>query len=135
MKHLFLDLMLAIGFATNAQVSGDLYYMGEGDGLFAFMLSEPQDSFYHMYNSDIKVRNEMRSYLIDVAYGFDVADGPWSFTLPDSGAEVKGELFLTVSETYVMFDFYIDEIKYPDGTIYHREGIVHPKPVRNLNKF
>jgi len=132
MKHLFLALMLAIGFATNAQVSGDLYYMGEGDGLFAFILSEPQDSFYHMYNADPETRNELRSYLIDVAYGFDVVDGPWSFTL-DSGAIVKGELFLRISDEYVMFDFFVDEIQYPDSTIYRRNTV--PKPVRNLNKF
>jgi hypothetical protein len=133
MKHLFLALMLAISFIANSQVNGDLYFMGEGDGLFAFILNEPQDSFYHVFNSDFGSRDELGSYLVNLTYGFDVVDGPWSLTLPSSGAMVSGELFLTIDETYVIFDFYVDEIKYPDGTLYHRGTFL--KPVRNLNKF
>lgn len=134
MRHLMLALlMLVMGFNSNAQVSSETYFMGEGDGMFAFALSEPQDSFYHIYNSPFNVRRELSLYLLDVAYGYDVVDGIWNVHLAESGCNVVGEVFLTTAESYVIFDFYVDEVIYPDGTVYRRR--TYEKPTRDLTKF
>lgn len=134
MKHLLLALlMLVMGFNSNAQVSSETYLMGEGDGMFAFTLSEPQDTFFQMYNSPPGIRNELRLLLLDIAYGYDVKDGTWCFHLEENNCDVIGEVFLTTDTTYVIFDFYVDQVMYSDGLIARRTTF--KKPTRNLNKL
>ena len=133
MKHLLLALlMLVMGFNSNAQVSSETYLMGEGDGMFAFTMSEPQDTFFQMYNSPPGIRNELRLLLLDVAYGYEVVDGIWHFHLMESNCNVVGEVFLEKGDSYVIFDFYVDEVTYSDGSIFRRTTF--KKPTRNLNK-
>lgn len=134
MKHLLLALlMLVMGFNSNAQVSSETYLMGEGDGMFAFTLSEPQDTFFQMYNSPPSIRNELRLLLLDLAYGYNVKDGTWYLHLTENNCDVVGEVFLTTDTTYVIFDFYVDQVIYSDGSISRRTTF--QKPTRNLNKL
>ena len=93
MKHLFLALLLVIGFGTKAQV----------DGLFAFTLDSYQDTLFSMYNVAPDVRDELKSYLLETVHGYDVTDGIWIIDLPNSNSKVLGDLFLTVTEKYVLF--------------------------------
>lgn len=123
MKHLFLALLLAIGFATSAQV----------DGMFAFTLDGEQDTVFSMYNVSPDVRDELKDYLLEVAYGYDIVDGVWLINLSNSKSKILGELFLVTTQTCVLFDFYVDEVKYSDGTIYHAERF--KKPLRVLNEY
>jgi len=123
MKHLFLALLLAIGFATSAQV----------DGMFAFTLDGEQDTIFSMYNVSPDVRDELKDYLIKVTHGYNIVDGVWLIDLPNSNSKILGDLFLTITEKCVLFDFYVDEVKYSDGTIYHAERFA--KPLRVLNKY
>jgi hypothetical protein len=123
MKHLFLALMLTIGFDTSAQV----------DGMFAFTLDSAQDTVFSMYNVSPDVRDELKDYLIEAIHGYNVVDGAWVIDLPNSNSKVLGDLFLTETHNYVLFDFYVDEIKYSDGTTYHAERFA--KPLRILNKY
>ena len=115
--------MLAIGFAANAQV----------DGMFAFTLDSAQDTVFSMYNVSPDVRDELKDYLIEAIHGYNVVDGAWVIDLPNSNSKVLGDLFLTETHNYVLFDFYVDEIKYLDGTSYHAERFA--KPLRILNKY
>lgn len=134
MKHLLLALlMLVMGFNSNAQVSSETYLMGEGDGMFAFTMSEPQDTFFQMYNSPPGIRNELRLLLLDIAYGYDVKDGAWYLHLTESNCDVVGEVFLTIGDTYVIFDFYVDQVTYSNGLVSRRTTF--QKPTRNLNKL
>lgn len=135
MKHLMLALlMLVMGFNSHSQVDSETILLGEGDGLFAFTLAEPQDSFYHVYNSPPDIRGELRYYLFDVAYGYDVVDGVWKLHLAESGCDVVGEVFLTIEPSFVIFDFYVDEVIYPNGNVYRRR--MYEKPLRkDLKKF
>lgn len=134
MKHLMLALlMLVMGFNSDAQVDSETYLMGEGDGMFAFTLAAPQDSFFQMYNSPPGIRNELRLYLLDVAYGYNVVDGIWNIHLAESNCDVVGEVFLTIEESYVIFNFYVDEVIYADGFVYRRRTF--KKPTRDLTKF
>ena len=134
MKHLLLALlMLVMGFNSNAQVSSETYLMGEGDGMFAFTMSEPQDTFFQMYNSPPGIRNELRLLLLDMAYGYDVKDGAWYLHLTESNCDVVGEVFLTIGDTYVIFDFYVDQVTYSDGLVSCRTTF--QKHTRNLKKF
>jgi hypothetical protein len=123
MKHLLLALMLTIGFAASAQV----------DGMFAFTLDEEQDIVFSMYNASPDIRNELKDYLMEAIQGYEVVDGIWIIDLPNSNSKVLGDLFLTETQTCVLFDFYVDEIKYSDGTSYRAERFI--KPLRILNKY
>jgi len=123
MKHLLLALMLTIGFAASAQV----------DGMFAFTLDGEQDVIFSMYNVSPDIRNELKDYLMETIQGYEVVDGVWIIDLPNSNSKVLGDLFLTKTQTCVLFDFYVDEIKYPDGTSYRAERFI--KPLRILNKY
>jgi hypothetical protein len=123
MKHLLLALMLTIGFAASAQV----------DGMFAFTLDGEQDVIFSMYNASPDVRNELKDYLMEAIQGYEVVDGIWIIDLPNSNSKVLGDLFLTETHNCVLFDFYVDEIKYSDGTTYHAERFI--KPLRILNKY
>ena len=123
MKHLLLALMLTIGFAASAQV----------DGMFAFTIDEEQDIVFSMYNASPDIRNELKDYLMEAIQGYEVVDGVWIINLPNSNSKVLGDLFLTKTQTCVLFDFYVDEIKYPDGTSYRAERFI--KPLRILNKY
>jgi hypothetical protein len=123
MKHLLLALMLTIGFAASAQV----------DGMFAFTLDGEQDVIFSMYNVSPDVRNELKDYLMEAIQGYEVVDGIWIINLPNSNSKVLGDLFLTETHNCVLFDFYVDEIKYSDGTTYHAERFA--KPLRILNKY
>jgi hypothetical protein len=123
MKHLLLALMLTIGFAASAQV----------DGMFAFTLDEEQDIVFSMYNASPDIRNELKDYLMEAIQGYEVVDGIWIIDLPNSNSKVLGDLFLTETQTCVLFDFYVDEVKYSDGTTYHDERFI--KPLRILNKY
>ena len=123
MKHLLLALMLTIGFAASAQV----------DGMFAFTLDGEQDIVFSMYNASPDIRNELKDYLMEAIQGYEVVDGVWIIDLPNSNSKVLGDLFLTETHNCVLFDFYVDEIKYSDGTTYHAERFA--KPLRILNKY
>ena len=123
MKHLLLALMLTIGFAASAQV----------DGMFAFTLDEEQDIVFSMYNASPDIRNELKDYLMEAIQGYEVVDGIWIIDLPNSNSKVLGDLFLTETHNCVLFDFYVDEIKYSDGTSYHAKRFA--KPLRILNKY
>jgi hypothetical protein len=115
--------MLTIGFDTSAQV----------DGMFAFTLDGEQDVIFSMYNASPDVRNELKDYLMEAIQGYEVVDGIWIIDLPNSNSKVLGDLFLTKTQTCVLFDFYVDEVKYSDGTTYHAERFT--KPLRILNKY
>ena len=123
MKHLLLALMLAIGFDTSAQV----------DGMFAFSLDSNQDTVYSMYNASPDIRDELKNHLLEMFHGYELTDGVWIINLPNSNSKVLGDLFLTETQTCVLFDFYVDEVKYSDGTTYQAERFT--KPLRTLNKY
>jgi hypothetical protein len=123
MKHLFLALMLTIGFDTSAQV----------DGMFAFSLDSSQDTVYSMYNASPDIRDELKDHLLEMFHGYELTDGAWIIDLPNSNSKILGDLFLTETQTCVLFDFYVDEVKFSDGTTYHAERFA--KPLRTLNKY
>jgi len=123
MKHLLIALMLAIGFNTSAQV----------DGMFAFTLDSPQDTVFSMYNAPPDIRDELIINLIKKFHGYEIKDGVWIINLPNSNSRVLGDLFLTETQTCVLFDFYVDEVNYSDSTKYQAERFA--KPLRALNKY
>ena len=123
MKHLLLALMLAIGFAASAQV----------DGMFAFSLDSSQDTVYSMYNASPDIRDELKDHLLEMFHGYELIDGVWTIDLPNSNSKILGDLFLTETQTCVLFDFYVDEVKYSDGTTYQADRFA--KPLRTLNKY
>ena len=123
MKHLLLALMLAIGFDASAQV----------DGMFAFSLDSDQDTVYSMYNASPDIRDELKDHLLEMFHGYELTDGAWIIDLPNSNSKILGDLFLTETQTCVLFDFYVDEVKYSDGTTYQAERFA--KPLRTLNKY
>ena len=123
MKHLLLALMLAIGFDTSAQV----------DGMFAFSLDSSQDTVYNMYNASPDIRDELKDHLLEMFHGYELTDSAWIIDRPNSNSKVLGDLFLTETQTCVLFDFYVDEVKYSDGTTYQADRFA--KPLRTLNKY
>jgi hypothetical protein len=123
MKHLLLALTLAIGFAANAQV----------DGMFAFTLDSPQDTIFSIYNVPPDIRDELVINLLEKFHGYEIKDGAWIIDLPNSNSRVLGDLFLTETQTCVLFDFYVDVVNHSDSTKYQAERFI--KPLRALNKY
>jgi hypothetical protein len=115
--------MLTISFAASAQV----------DGMFAFTLDSPQDTVFSMYNAPPDIRDELIINLIKKFHGYEIKDGVWIINLPNSNSRVLGDLFLTETQTCVLFDFYVDEVNYSDSTKYQAERFA--KPLRALNKY
>jgi hypothetical protein len=86
-----------------------------------------------MYNASPVIRDELKNHLLEMFHGYEIKDGVWTINLPNSNSKVLGDLFLTETQTCVLFDFYVDEVKYSDGTSYRAERFI--KPLRILNKY
>jgi hypothetical protein len=113
MKKLCLILIIAIStLITNAQ-----------DGIARYITTDSIDIFISVYNSSFDVRKP----LVDTLYNIinnEPRIGNYIFIINKS--IVYGEMFIQKEPTYIIYDFYVDCIQYPNGIIYNTTRFKKP---------
>ena len=124
MKKLVLVVMLALScLFSNAQ-----------DGLARWIDTDSTDTFISIYNSPTDTRVGTSELLYDAAMQLsELRAGYYTFIVDK--AVVKGELFITKGSHYILYDFYVDEVHYPDGMSYRATRYQKPKGPWDYDKF
>jgi hypothetical protein len=124
MKKLVLVVMLALScLFGNAQ-----------DGLARCIDTDSTDIFISIYNSPVDTRVGIADLFYDaVVQQSELRAGDYTFIV--NKAVVKGELFITKGSHYILYDFYIDEVRYPDGMSYRATRHQKPKGPWDYDKF
>lgn len=116
MKRLLLILLLSgVSFLSNAQ-----------DGIARWIDTDSVDTFISIYNSPIDTRVELGEiwYMYITQRGEPKA-GNYMFVA--NGATVQGEMFIRKAATYILYDFYVDAVRYADGMTYRATRFEKPK--------
>jgi len=124
MKKLVLVVMLALScLFGNAQ-----------DGLARCIDTDSTDIFISIYNSPVDTRVGIADLFYDaVVQQSELRAGYYTFIVDK--AVVKGELFITKGSHYILYDFYIDEVRYPDGMSYRATRYQKPKGPWDYDKY
>lgn len=124
MKKLLTTLLLAlICSVSNAQ-----------DGLARWIDTDSIDVFISVFNSPVDSRIGVANLFLSEAK-FNRLKAETFTILLDEGQLVVGETFIIISETYILFDIYIDEVKYSNGTNYHATRFEKPKGPIDYDKY
>jgi hypothetical protein len=122
MKKLCLILIITIStLITNAQ-----------DGIARYIITDSADTFISVYNSSFDVRKP----LVDTLYNIinnEPRIGNYIFIINKS--IVYGEMFIQKGLTYNLYDFYVNYIQHPDGSIYRATRFEKPQGPINYNKY
>lgn len=124
MKKLLTTLLLILTcFACDAQ-----------DGLARCIDTDSTDTFISTYNSPADTRVGIAKLLYDaIVQQPELRTGSYTFTIDD--AIVEGELFMMKGSAYILYDFYIDQVRYPDGEVYRATRYQKPKGPWDYYKF
>jgi hypothetical protein len=124
MKKVILTLIIGITcLFSNAQ-----------DGLSRWIDTDSTDTFISIYNSPSDTRVGTSELLYDAAMQLsELRAGYYTFIVDK--AVVKGELFITKGSHYILYDFYVDEVCYPDGMSYRATRYQKPKGPWDYDKF
>jgi hypothetical protein len=122
MKKLCLILIIAIStLITNAQ-----------DGIARYITTDSIDIFISVYNSSFDVRKPLVDSLYNIING-EPRIGNYIFIINKS--IVYGEMFIQKGLTYNLYDFYVNYIQHPDGSIYRATRFEKPQGLINYNKY
>lgn len=95
------------------------------DGLVKYIDTDSTDTFISIYNSPADTRIETANLLYVIAIQqLESKTGNYMFNVNE--ALIRGELFITKNSNYILYDFYIDEVRYSDGKSYRATR--HQKP-------
>ena len=124
MKKVILTLIIGVAcLFSNAQ-----------DGLARWIDTDSTDTFISIYNSPADTRVGTSELLYNaVMQHSEPRTGYYTFIVDK--AVVKGELFITKGSHYILYDFYIDEVRYPDGMSYRATRCQKPKGPWDYDKF
>lgn len=122
MKKLLFILLTLFTLSTSAQ-----------DGLARWIDTDSVDTFISTYNSPVDTRVELADIFFEEIN--QNALRAETFTILLDNALVIGETFITISETYILFDIYVDEVKYLDGRSYRASRFQKPTGPIDYNKF
>jgi hypothetical protein len=122
MKKLLLVLLTFFTLSTFAQ-----------DGLARWIDTDSVDVFISTYNSPVDTRVEIADIFFEEIKQNSLRAE--TFTILLDNALVIGETFITISETYILFDIYIDEVKYMSGDSYRAARFQKPKGPIDYNKY
>jgi hypothetical protein len=104
------------------------------DGLSRWIDTDSSDTFISIYNSPSDTRVGTSELLYDAAMQLsELRAGYYTFIVDK--AVVKGELFITKGSHYILYDFYVDEVRYPDGMSYRATRYQKPKGPWDYDKF
>lgn len=113
MKKLLLLLFSALAINTSAQ-----------DGLARWIDTDSIDVFVSIYNSPMDTRIEIADLFLNEVKQNKLQASTHKIIVGE--AMVKCETFIIISETYILFDIYVDEVIYSNGNIY--TATRHKKP-------
>ena len=122
MKKLLVILFSVLALNTSAQ-----------DGLAKWMDTDSVDTFISVYNSSVDTRVGIADLFSEEAKQNKLQASTYRIIVNE--AVVKCETFIIISETYVLFDIYVDEIIYPNGTIYTATRHKKPSGPIDYNKY
>ncbi len=122
MKKLLVILFSVLALNTSAQ-----------DGLAKWMDTDSVDTFISVYNSSVDTRVGIADLFSEEAKQNKLQASTYRIIVNE--AVVKCETFIIISETYILFDIYVDEIIYPNGTIYTATRHKKPSGPIDYNKY
>jgi hypothetical protein len=122
MKKLLFILLTLFTLSTSAQ-----------DGLARWIDTDSVDVFISTYNSPVDTRVEIADIFFEEATQNSLRAK--TFTILLDSAMIVGETFIVISETYILFDVYVDEVKYLDGRSYKASRHQKPTGPIDYNKF
>ncbi len=116
MKKLLLILAISISaLVTNAQ-----------DGIARYIDTDTVDTFISVYNAS----RDVRVLLADTLYELVVATGeprPGDYEFTLNNCRLYGEMFILKGSMYNLYDFYVDYVQHPDGSVYRATRFEKPK--------
>ena len=124
MKKLVLVVMLALSCLFGNAL----------DGFARCIDTDSTDIFISIYNSPVDTRVGIADLFYDaVVQQSELRAGYYTFIVDK--AVVKGELFITKGSHYILYDFYVDEVCYPDGMSYRATRYQKPKGPWDYDKY
>jgi hypothetical protein len=122
MKKLLLILFSALAINTSAQ-----------DGLARWIDTDSVDIFISVYNSPANTRSGVADLFLNEVIQNKIQASTYKIIVDE--AIVKCETFVITSETYIIFDIYVDEVIYPNGNIYTVTRHKKPSGPIDYNKY
>ena len=114
MKKLLVILLSVFTLNTSAQ-----------DGLAKYIDTDSTDTFISIYNSPADTRVDIAKTLYDmILQQPEFKTGDYIFVIDEN--VIRGEMFMMEGSNYILYDFYIDEVRYSDGKSYRATR--HQKP-------
>jgi hypothetical protein len=123
MKKLILTLAIAVSALIGTAQ----------DGLARWIDTDSIDVFISVYNSPIDTRIGVADLFLEEAKQNGLQATTFKIIVND--AIVIGETFITISKTYILFDIYVDEVKYPNGKVYAATRHIKPIGPIDYNKY
>jgi hypothetical protein len=103
------------------------------DGLARWIDTDSLDVFISVYNSPVDTRVGVADLFLEEAKQDKFQASTYKIIIGE--AVVKCETFIIISETYVLFDIYVDEVIYPNGNIYTATRHKKPSGPIDYNKY
>ena len=114
MKKLLVILLSVFTLNTSAQ-----------DGLVKYIDTDSTDTFISIYNSPADTRVDIAKTLYNmIIQQPEFKTGDYIFVIDEN--VIRGEMFMMEGSNYILYDFYIDEVRYSDGKSYRATR--HQKP-------
>jgi hypothetical protein len=94
-------------------------YLGfSQDGLYYFNQNGKKDTIVSIYNSSTSERIPIGDTLVTrIKKGIIGSDQEFLLNLKN-GAKIEGKIFIDESRKYIIYDLYVDTIRYRDGSFY-----------------
>jgi hypothetical protein len=96
------------------------------DGLARWIDKDSTDTFISIYNSPVDTKIGTSELLYNAVIQ-PTEPSPGYYTFIVNKATVKGELFILKGSGYVLYEFYVDEVRYPNGVSYMATRYQKPK--------
>lgn len=104
------------------------------DGLVKYIDTDSIDTFISIYNSPSDTRLKIANLLYVIAIQqLESKTGNYMFNVNE--VLVIGELFIVKNLNYTLYDFYVDEVCYPNGENYIATRHQKPEKPKNYYKF
>ena len=96
------------------------------DGLLRYFDTDSVDTFISVYNAPYKVNEHVAEYIVFQIESFEtMEEGPHYM---DFGfCNVHGMLYVTIKDTYRLYDFYVEKTVYFNGQEYTADRFKQPK--------
>ena len=123
MKKLLVILFSTLALNTSAQ-----------DGLAKYIDTDSTDTFISIYNSPADTRVDIAKTLYNmIIQQPEFKTGDYIFVIDEN--VIRGEMFMMEGSNYILYDFYIDEVRYSDGKSYRATRYQKPNGPWDYYKY